>query len=97
MILHQRVDSLEERADRLERAATLRNPLLNSTLWMQTAVEYRGTARQAYALAEMRMEQALTDSTWTASLEQAEAGSETYRIGRGRCMSSTTDSRRGDS
>lgn len=77
--LQQRVDSLEGRADRLERAATLRHPLLNSTLWVQTAVEYRGTARQAYALAEMRMEQALTDSTWTASLEQAEAGSEAYR------------------
>lgn len=77
--MKQRVDSLEARTDSLQRAATLRNPLLNSTLWMQTAVEYQGTARQAYALAEMMMERALTDSTWTASLEQADTGSETYR------------------
>lgn len=77
--LQQRVDSLETRIDSLKRTASLENPLLNSTLWMQTAVEYEGTARQAYALAEVMMERALTDSTWTASLEQARTGSETYR------------------
>jgi 5'-nucleotidase (lipoprotein e(P4) family) len=77
--LQQDVDSLEARTDSLKRAMTLRNPLLNSTLWVQTAVEYQGSARQAYTLAEMMMERALADSTWTASLEQAETGSETYR------------------
>jgi acid phosphatase len=77
--LQARVDSLEARADSLSRAAHLRNPLLNSTLWVQTSVEYAGTARQAYALAEVMMQRALADSTWTASLEQAETGSGAYR------------------
>ncbi len=77
--LQARVDSLEARTDSLSRAARLRNPLLNSTLWVQTSVEYAGTARQAYALAEVMMQRALADSTWTASLEQAEKGSGAYR------------------
>jgi acid phosphatase len=77
--LQERVDALQARVDSLSQAASLRNPLLNSTLWTQTSVEYAGTARQAYALAEVMMERALTDSTWTASLEQAETGSEAYR------------------
>jgi len=77
--LQARVDSLEARTDSLSRAARLRNPLLNSTLWVQTSVEYTGTARQAYALAEVMMQRALADSTWTASLEQAETGSGAYR------------------
>jgi len=73
------IDSLEARTDSLERAAYLRNPLLNSTLWTQTAVEYDGTARQAYTLAEVMMRRALEDSTWTASIEQAERERESYR------------------
>ena len=77
--LRQRVDSLEARSDSLSRAATLRNPNLHSTLWAQTAVEYAGTARQAYQLATVMMQRALADSQWTASIEQAEAGPETYR------------------
>ena len=77
--MRQHIDSLETQVDSLSRAAHLRNPLLNSTLWMQTAVEYSGSARQAYAAAEVMMERALADSTWTASLEQAETGNETYR------------------
>lgn len=77
--LQERIDSLETRADSLSRAASLRNPLLNSTLWAQTSVEYAGAARQAYRLAEVMMDRALADSTWTASLEQAENGSEAYR------------------
>ncbi len=77
--LQQHVDSLEARTDSLERAAYLRNPLLNSTLWTQTAVEYAGTARQAYALAEVMMKRALADSTWTASIEQAKNESGSYR------------------
>lgn len=77
--LQAQVDSLEARTDSLSRAAYLRNPLLNSTLWTQTAVEYAGTARQAYTLADVMMTRALDDSTWTASIEQAEGGSEGYR------------------
>ena len=77
--LRQRIQQLEAENDSLSRAADLRNPLLNSTLWVQTAVEYAGTARQAYALAEVMMTRALRDSAWTASLEQAEAGPASYR------------------
>jgi len=77
--MRQRIDSLETQIDSLSRVGHLRNPLLNSTLWMQTAVEYSGSARQAYAAAEVMMKRALADSTWTASLEQAETGNETYR------------------
>ena len=74
--LQARVDSLEARTDSLARAASLRNPLLNSTLWTQTAVEYEGTARQAYRVAEIMMQRALADSQWTASVEQAADGSD---------------------
>lgn len=77
--LQARVDSLETRVDSLSRLAYLRNPLLHSTLWTQTSVEYAGTARQAYVLAEEMMKRALDESTWTASLEQAEMGSAAYR------------------
>jgi acid phosphatase len=84
--LERRVDSLEQAArqrartaDSLRRAARLRNPNLHSTLWQQTAVEYRGLARGAYALARRQMERALADSAWTAALEQAERGPESYR------------------
>lgn len=76
--LQARVDSLEVRSDSLADAAYLRNPLLNSTLWMQTAVEYEGAARQAYRLAEIMMERALADSQWTAALEQADEPSGAY-------------------
>ncbi len=77
--LQQRVDSLRAATDSLSRAAYLRNPLLHSTLWTQTAVEYDGTARQAYVLAEQMMQRGLADSTWTASTEQAEMGHQDYR------------------
>ena len=78
-VLRARADSLEARADSLARAASLRTPLLNSTLWTQTAVEYEGTARQAYRVAEIMMQRALADSQWTASVEQAAEGRDTYR------------------
>ena len=77
--LAQVVDRLQSRADSLDRAARLRNPNLHSTLWMQTAVEYEGVARSAYQLASVMMDRALRDSTWTASLEQADGGPERFR------------------
>jgi len=43
---------------------------LNATLWVQTAVEYRASALQAYELAGRMLEPALEDSSWTAALEQ---------------------------
>lgn len=77
--LRRQLDSLKTVADSLSRAATLRNPNLHSTLWTQTSVEYNGIARQAYALAEVRMRQARDDSAWTAALEQAKNGVASYR------------------
>ncbi|MFB6098564.1 MAG: HAD family acid phosphatase, partial [Salinibacter sp.] len=77
--LRKQIKRLKAENDSLARASYLRNPLLNSTLWTQTAVEYRGTARQAYVIAEVMMRRALDDSSWTASLQQAQAGADTYR------------------
>jgi acid phosphatase len=48
--------------------------LLNATLWMQRSVEYRGHALGAFALARMRLDEALADKSWTAApAEQAGA------------------------
>jgi 5'-nucleotidase (lipoprotein e(P4) family) len=49
---------------------------LNPTLWVQTSVEYRGLASQAYLQARGMLDQALADSSWTAALEQTDAYSE---------------------
>ncbi len=43
---------------------------LNSLLWMQTSIEYRHNAIQAYRLAEAMLLDALRDPDWTAALEQ---------------------------
>ncbi|HEX8165841.1 MAG TPA: HAD family acid phosphatase [Beijerinckiaceae bacterium] len=48
--------------------------LLNATLWMQRSVEYRGHALGAFALARIRLDEALADRNWTAApAEQAGA------------------------
>ena len=48
--------------------------LLNATLWMQRSVEYRGHALGTFALARMRLDEALADRNWTAApAEQAGA------------------------
>lgn len=44
--------------------------LLNATLWMQKSVEFKGTALTAYALARIRLDQALADKKWTAAPEE---------------------------
>jgi acid phosphatase len=41
--------------------------LLNAVLWMQRSVEYKTAALTAFALARIRLEQALTDPSWTAA------------------------------
>jgi len=46
--------------------ATPQNDLLNAELWMQTAVEYRANCLTVYALAKLRLDEALADKTWTA-------------------------------
>lgn len=43
---------------------------LNAILWMQTSVEYRASAQQAYRLAASQLDTALRDSAWTAEVEQ---------------------------
>jgi acid phosphatase len=40
--------------------------LLNAVLWMQRSVEYKATAMAAFALARIRLDQALADPNWTA-------------------------------
>jgi acid phosphatase len=40
---------------------------LNATLWMQRSVEYKGAALAAFALARLRLDEALADKNWTAA------------------------------
>ena len=48
--------------------------LLNAVLWMQRSVEYKASALTAFALARIRLDQALADLNWTgAPKEQAGA------------------------
>jgi 5'-nucleotidase (lipoprotein e(P4) family) len=42
------------------------NDLLNAELWMQTAIEYRANCLAVYALAKIRLDEALADTNWTA-------------------------------
>ncbi len=44
---------------------------LNALLWMQSSIEYRHNATQAYRLAEKMLLEALRDPDWTAALEQS--------------------------
>ncbi|MEP5700584.1 MAG: HAD family acid phosphatase [Sneathiella sp.] len=46
------------------------NDLLNATLWTQTSVEFNASAMAAYKLAEVMLDRALADKSWTAALEQ---------------------------
>jgi 5'-nucleotidase (lipoprotein e(P4) family) len=41
--------------------------LLNATLWTQRSVEFKATALAAFALARVRLDQALADPNWTAA------------------------------
>lgn len=43
------------------------NDLLLGTLWTQRSVEYKGNALTVYALARIRLDQALADKRWTAA------------------------------
>ena len=46
------------------------NPTLQATLWVQNAVEYDALSLMAYQTASTKLEAALADKEWTASLEQ---------------------------
>ena len=41
--------------------------LLNAVLWMQRSVEFKASALTAFALARIRLDQALADSSWTGA------------------------------
>jgi 5'-nucleotidase (lipoprotein e(P4) family) len=43
------------------------NDNLNAVLWMQTSVEYKANAEAVFALAQIRLDQALKDKSWTAA------------------------------
>lgn len=43
---------------------------LNATAWVQTSVEYRACALQAWRSARLSLDRALKDRRWTAALEQ---------------------------
>src|SRR5262249_17947028 len=43
------------------------NDLLNAVLWMQRSVEYKASTVTAFALARIRLDQALADPNWTAA------------------------------
>jgi len=43
------------------------NDNLNAVLWMQRSVEYKGSTLAAFALAKMRLDEALKDKNWTAA------------------------------
>ncbi len=45
---------------------------VNATLWNQTAAEYVAISTQAYRVAAANLDLALTDTQWTAALEQHE-------------------------
>lgn len=51
-------------------ASTRTHENLNATLWMQTAVEYRASALQAYHTARVALDAALADRNETAAVEQ---------------------------
>jgi len=55
----------EPRAQETENLTT-ETALLQSTLWVQTSEEYRGSTLQAYRLARKNLEAALADETWNA-------------------------------
>lgn len=43
------------------------NDTLNAVLWMQRSVEYKANTLSAFALAQIRLDQALADKNWTAA------------------------------
>jgi 5'-nucleotidase (lipoprotein e(P4) family) len=53
-----------------EAGAAVPHENLNAVAWMQTAVEYDASARQAYRLAALQLDAALKDPRWTAAIEQ---------------------------
>src|SRR5262245_44625602 len=59
-------------------AQTPQNDLLNATLWMQRAVEYKANSLGAFALARIRIEQALADENWTGAPAEQSGAYQTF-------------------
>jgi 5'-nucleotidase (lipoprotein e(P4) family) len=51
-------------------AQTPPHDLLNATLWMQRSVEYKANSLAVFALARLRLDQALADKNWTGAPEE---------------------------
>lgn len=49
------------------------NDMLLATLWTQRSIEYKGNALTVFALARIRLDEALADKSWTASPEEQKA------------------------
>ena len=50
--------------------ATATHENLNAVVWMQTALEYEASVLQAFRLAQMQIDAALSNPAWTAAIEQ---------------------------
>ncbi|HEY7139859.1 MAG TPA: HAD family acid phosphatase [Methylomirabilota bacterium] len=48
--------------------------LLDAVLWMQRSVEYKATTMALYALARLRLDEALADPGWTALVPKEQSG-----------------------
>jgi len=57
-------------ASALAQEATPQDDNLNATLWRENSVEYKANTLSLYQLAQIRLDQALADKTWTAASEQ---------------------------
>jgi len=57
-------------------ASIPQSDLLNAALWMQGAVEYKAAALGVYALARIRLDEALADRKWTAAPDRQSKGYE---------------------
>ena len=53
--------------------ATPHNDMLLATLWTQRSIEFKGNALTVFALARIRLDEALADKRWTASPAEQKA------------------------
>ncbi len=56
--------------------AKAESELLNSTLWTQSSVEFKGNSLAIYKLAGIMLDEALADKTWTAAPDEQASGFE---------------------
>ena len=57
--------------------ASAPNDMLLATLWTQRSVEYKGNALTVFALARIRLDEALADKNWTAAPAEQKADYQT--------------------